>query len=165
MDWARAGRSVRALRIRANLTQRDLAARARVPRNVVSAIELGRSAAVKLHQFDRVAVALDASVDVRIRWRGEQLDRLLDEAHAVTVAATVERLRRLGWETAIEVSFSVWGERGSIDVLAAHRATDTVLIVKSSRSLPTSSRSSAAWIEKRVWPRASRTTAAGRRRR
>jgi transcriptional regulator with XRE-family HTH domain len=112
------------------VTQGELATQARVPRNVVSAIELGRCEAVKLAQFDRVVAALGASVDVRIRWRGEQLDRLLDEAHARTVATTVERLTRLGWETAIEVSFSIWGERGSIDVLAVHRPTETLLVVE-----------------------------------
>jgi len=101
-----------------------------VPRDAVSAIERGRIDEVRLAELDRVVAALGASLDVRIRWRGEQLDRLLDEAHALTVAATVERLSRLGWATAIEVSFSIWGERGSIDVLAWHAATRTLLVIE-----------------------------------
>jgi transcriptional regulator with XRE-family HTH domain len=130
VDWIRAGVTVRALRIRAGETQDQLSARARVSRHVVSAVELGRADQVRLAEFDRVVAALGASVDLRIRWRGEQLDRLLDEAHALTVAAAVERLARLGWETALEASFSIWGERGSIDVLAWHPATGTLLVVE-----------------------------------
>jgi transcriptional regulator with XRE-family HTH domain len=113
-----------------SLTQAELSVRARVTRNVVSAIERGRPEEVRLAEIERVVAALGASLDLRVRWRGEQLDRLLDEAHALTVAAVVGRLSRLGWETAIEVSFSIWGERGSIDVLAWHAATATLLVVE-----------------------------------
>jgi hypothetical protein len=35
-----------------------------------------------------------------------------------------------GWEVAVEVSFSIWGERGSIDVLAFHQDTGTLLVVE-----------------------------------
>jgi hypothetical protein len=96
----------------------------------VSAIERARIDEVRLAELDRVVAALGASLDVRVRWLGEQLDRLLDEAHALTVAATVERLTRLGWTSAIEVSFSIWGERRSIDVLAWHAATRTLLVIE-----------------------------------
>ena len=130
MDWVRTGITVRALRIRASVTQAELSVRARVSRNTISAIELGHTEEVRLAEIGRVVAALGASIDLRIRWRGEQLDRLLDEAHALTVAAVVDRLTRLGWETAIEVSFSIWGERGSIDVLAWHPATETLLVVE-----------------------------------
>jgi transcriptional regulator with XRE-family HTH domain len=122
--------TLRALRIRSRVTQGELSLRARVSRTVVSSIELGRASEVRLAEIERVVAALGASIDVRIRWRGEHLDRLLDEAHASTVAAVVDRLKRLGWETALEVSFSIWGERGSIDVLAWHAATATLLVVE-----------------------------------
>jgi len=39
-------------------------------------------------------------------------------------------LRELGWEVAVEVSFNIGGERGSIDVLAFHPATGLVLVVE-----------------------------------
>ncbi|HYX10388.1 MAG TPA: helix-turn-helix domain-containing protein, partial [Candidatus Acidoferrum sp.] len=100
MDWIRAGTTVRALRIRTSQTQAELSIRAGVSRNVVSSIERGRPEEVRLTEIDRVVAALGASLDLRIRWRGEQLDRLLDEAHALTVAAVVGRLTPLGWETA-----------------------------------------------------------------
>lgn len=130
MDWIRTGVTVRALRIRTSFTQAELSVRAHVSRNAVSAIERGRADQVRLAEIERVVSALGASIDLRIRWRGEQLDRLLDEAHALTVAAVVGRLNRLGWKTAIEVSFSIWGERGSIDVLAWHATTATLLVVE-----------------------------------
>jgi len=71
-----------------------------------------------------------------LRWRGEQLDRLLDEAHASTVAAVVVRLGRLGWTSQLEASFSIWGERGSIDVLAWHPATRALLVVEVKSVVP-----------------------------
>jgi hypothetical protein len=75
-----------------------------------------------------VAAALGASLHVSVRWNGEALDRLLDEGHARLVAAVVGYLNELGWETAVEVSFAVGAERGSIDVLGYHRATAALLV-------------------------------------
>ena len=78
----------------------------------------------------RAAAALGGDVDVRIRWRGEHLDRLIDEAHAALVDALVGRLRRLGWIVEVEVSFAIWGERGSVDVLAFHPDFGAMLVVE-----------------------------------
>jgi transcriptional regulator with XRE-family HTH domain len=130
VDWSRVGATVRALRIRSGLTQAELARKIGVPRSAISAIERARIDEVRIADLERVIGALGASLDVRVRWRGERLDRLLDEAHARTVAVALERLQRLGWTTAIEVSFSIWGERGSIDILAWHAPTRTVLVVE-----------------------------------
>ncbi len=72
-----------------------------------------------------------------VRWHGEGLDRLLDEAHAGLVELVVGRLQRAGWETQVEVSFNVRGERGSIDVFA--RRSDSpglVLIVEVKSVIP-----------------------------
>jgi hypothetical protein len=93
-----------------------------VPRDAVSAIERGRIDEVRLAELDRVVAALGASLDLRIRWRGEQLDRLLDEAHALTVAATVERLTRLGWATAIEVLSNAAHGRSTTPIWRRERA-------------------------------------------
>src|SRR5829696_10081033 len=54
----------------------------------------------------------------------------MDEGHATLVGRAVEMLQSLGWETRSEVSFSVYGERGSIDVLAWHAPTRTLLVVE-----------------------------------
>jgi transcriptional regulator with XRE-family HTH domain len=136
MDTVRVGRSLRALRIRRGWRQADLAQRAQVGREAISQLERGMVERTSLVDLQRVAATLGADIDVRIRWRGEHLDRLLDEAHAATVAAIVVRLGRLGWESQLEKSFSIWGERGSIDVLAWHPATKTLLVVEVKSVIP-----------------------------
>ena len=44
-------------------------------------------------------------------------------------------LRTLGWEVAAAVSFNEYGDRGSMDLLAFHRATRAVLIVEAKSEL------------------------------
>ncbi len=83
-----------------------------------------------------VVEALGADLEVRIRWRGEGLDRLLDAAHSALTDLVVRLLEDSGWETAVEVSFSIGGERGSVDVLAWHAATATVLIIEVKSLVP-----------------------------
>jgi len=46
-----------------------------------------------------------------------RLDRLIDERHAALLGQTVQLFRGAGWEVDVEVSFSIFGERGSLDVL------------------------------------------------
>jgi hypothetical protein len=64
------------------------------------------------------------------RWRGPELARLLDQRHSEVVAAVVEALRRHGWEARPELTFSRWGERGSIDVFAWDPDLRVVLVVE-----------------------------------
>jgi len=132
------GRSFRALRIRRGLRQVDLARLAHVSRGMISKIERGEIAVVPLGVLRSVAGALGASVDLKLRWHGEGLDRLLDEAHARLVDETVVLLREAGWDAAVEVSFSIWGERGSIDVLAWHAATGSLLVIEVKSVVPDS---------------------------
>jgi hypothetical protein len=54
----------------------------------------------------------------------------VDEQHASLVDATIRRFRRAGWEVHPEVSFSSYGERGSIDVLALSREHAIVVVVE-----------------------------------
>ena len=63
---------------------------------------------------------VDARVRVSVCWRGAELDRVLDEAHAAVVERLVRMLHALGWSTAVEATYSEFGERGSIDILAFH---------------------------------------------
>lgn len=138
MDPIRLGRQLRALRIPKGLRQEDVGVAAKLSRPTISRIERGTSQDVAIGVLVRVAAALGATVDVRLRWNGEQLDRLLDEAHARLVEAVVVLLRASGWDVAVEVSFSVWGERGSIDVFAYHRLTGIVLVVEVKSVVPDS---------------------------
>lgn len=136
MDAIRFGRGIRALRHRRGWRQSDLADAAGVSRAAVSRVELGRGERLTVRGLDTIASAIGARVDVRLSWNGEALDRLLDAVHARLVDATLARLVAAGWETSPEVSFSVFGERGSIDVLAYHRTTGSLLVVEVKSVVP-----------------------------
>lgn len=45
-------------------------------------------------------------------------------------------LASAGWEVATEVSFNIRGERGSIDILAYHPATGTLLVIEVKSVIP-----------------------------
>jgi transcriptional regulator with XRE-family HTH domain len=136
MDRVGLGLRIRARRIRAALRQSDLALAAGVPRRTIGELENGTFAHVSVDQLVRVGASLRATVDVRIRWHGEDLDRLIDAAHAATVAAVLERLRAWKWEALVEVSFAIWGERGSIDALAWHAPSRSLLVIEVKSVLP-----------------------------
>jgi transcriptional regulator with XRE-family HTH domain len=124
----RFGRAMRALRRRQGLRQVDVATRARLSQNTVSRIELGRVGRIPFSSLRAVGQALDADVDLSVRWHGEGLDRLLDQAHAAIVDVVVRRLQALGYDVRVEVSFSIGRERGSIDVLAFHPGCGVVIV-------------------------------------
>lgn len=138
MDPVRLGHSYRALRLRNRWRQEDLAAKARVSRSAISRIERGRLGSVPIATLRRIGEALDADLDIRIRWNGEGLDRLLDQAHAGLVEALVERLRSCGWELEVEATFSIAGERGSVDIAAYHRGAGIVLVTEVKSVVPDS---------------------------
>jgi transcriptional regulator with XRE-family HTH domain len=128
----------RALRVKQALRQDDLARAAKLSRSKISRLERGLIDAMTIGDVDRAARALGAVLDIRVRWHGEQLDRLLDEGHARLVELVVTLLRASGWEVAVEVSYSIWGERGSIDVFAFHRLSGIVLVVEVKSIVPDS---------------------------
>ncbi|HET7180798.1 MAG TPA: helix-turn-helix domain-containing protein [Candidatus Limnocylindrales bacterium] len=129
-DPQRIGRSLRAIRIRLGWRQRDLATRAGVSRSFVSKLERGLARSSDLRRVEAVCLALGADLDIRVRWRGEALDRLLDEDHAALVDLVVSILRALAWEVVLEATFSEYGERGSIDIFGWHPTTRAVLVVE-----------------------------------
>jgi transcriptional regulator with XRE-family HTH domain len=136
MDPVRFGRAVRALRRRRGWRQEDLAASAGLSRAAVSRIESGRCDRSTVKTLESLSLALGATMDLRLNWNGEALDRLLDSAHARLVELTVVRLEVCGWETAPEISFNIAGERGSIDALALHRPTGSLLVVEVKSVVP-----------------------------
>jgi hypothetical protein len=91
---------------------------------------------MSVRTLERVAQALGSRVNVRLDWNGEALDRLLDADHARVVESVVRQLRAWGWEVATEVTFAMGGERGSVDVLARHLATATLLVVEVKTVVP-----------------------------
>jgi transcriptional regulator with XRE-family HTH domain len=138
VDALRFGRQFRALRIRQGKRQSDVSAAAGLSRSLIAAIDRGQLGGVTIASIVRVSTALGADVDLRLRYRGEQLDRLLDEDHAALVDTVVRRLTSAGWTVEVETSFSIWGERGSIDVLAYQPATGAVLVVEVKSIVPDS---------------------------
>lgn len=130
MDDQRVGRLVRVLRIRLGWRQVDLAARAGVSQGTVSLVERGHVDRMSMRMVRRVLAAIDASAELLVRWRAGDLDRVLDEQHARLVMEIARRLSADGWEVVPEVSYSEFGERGSIDVLAWHGPTRTLLVVE-----------------------------------
>ncbi len=85
-----------------------------------------------LATIERVCRVLDVRVALYPRWRGGDLDRLLNAGHAAMHEAVARWFRRRwpGWTTVPEVSFAYWGERGVIDVLAWHAESRTLLVVE-----------------------------------
>ena len=130
MDDLRLGRLVRLLRHRRHWRQEDLARRAGVGRTVISALELGRVDGMTLGTIRRVMATLGLSSEITVRGLGGETDRLLDEGHARLVGVTSRWLTGLGWEVRAEISYSEWGERGSIDLLAWHSPTRTLLVIE-----------------------------------
>ncbi len=130
MDDVAIGRLLRAIRIRLGRRQIDVAAAADMSQQLVSLVEAGRLDRLSIRALRRVAAALEAEVVISVRWRGAEADRLRDEDHAKVVGEVVRLLEADGWLTATEVTYSHFGERGSIDVLAFHAATGTLLVVE-----------------------------------
>jgi transcriptional regulator with XRE-family HTH domain len=136
MDAARFGHQVRALRRRRGWRQQDLAATSGVSRATIARVELGGAGGQQVQTLARIAAAMSARLDCRLLWNGESLDRLLDEAHATIVNELTRRLALAGWDVAPEVSFSVFGERGSIDLLAFHAAAELLIVIEVKSALP-----------------------------
>ncbi len=112
------------------MRQVDVAHRAQVSRLTVMRLEAGDVGGLTLDGIAAVFQALGGRIDLRPAWHGAALDRLLDEGHAQLSGRVVEILGREGWQTAVEVTFSIYGDRGSIDILAWHAATRTLLVVE-----------------------------------
>lgn len=99
-----------------------------VSQSTISNVESGRLAGLPMTTIRRIFAAVDAGFEGTVRWRGAGLDRLLDARHAAIVAGSVRRLGELGWETRVETTYSIYGERGSIDVMAALVPVRAVLV-------------------------------------
>jgi DNA-binding XRE family transcriptional regulator len=127
MPWddQRVSRALRELRRRAAMTQEEAAAAASISPKVFRRIERHGTVGSSVSSLRAAFAPFDARVFVSVHWRGAELDRLLDAKHAQIVEAVIAPLVRRGWQAISEVSFSDYGERGSIDVFAyekRHRA-------------------------------------------
>jgi len=111
---------LRTLRRHEGVRQIDVAARARVSRGDVMLLEAGRAGAIPLDRIQRMFEATGGRGRLVVSWNGAAADRLLDARHAALVEQTMAQLQRRAWRADPEISFSEFGERGSIDVLASH---------------------------------------------
>ena len=131
MDDERVGAAVRVLRVRQRLRQADVASLAAVRRDELIAVERGAFGGLEWRKVRAVVTAVGAAFTADVRWQGADLDRLLSQGHA----AMHELLGRFfaglpDWEAVPEVSFSIFGERGVIDILCWHAASRSLLIIE-----------------------------------
>ncbi len=134
-DDERLAEVLKAMRRRERARQHDIASAAGVSRRTEARIEHGKAATLTLGTIRSVFEPFGARVRVSVWWRGSAVDRLLDEHHAALVEKTVRILASRRWLTAAEVSFAEYGERGSVDVLAGHLDTRSLLVIEAKASL------------------------------
>jgi transcriptional regulator with XRE-family HTH domain len=132
VDDQRLGSTIRLLRIRRRWRQSDLAKAANVSRSLISRLERGQIGKVQLDTLRRVLAALDVRLDLLPRWRGGELDRLLNARHSALHEDVSRWLakRHSRWVVAPEVSFSIQGERGIVDMLLWHPARRAVAVIE-----------------------------------
>lgn len=131
MDDTQVGQRLRAVRIHKGWRQLDLAQAAGASRAGMSRIEHGRLEELTLGAIRRVAHALDVRIELVVRWRGGDLDRMVNARHAALHEAVARVFAASAhWSTAPEVSFNVFGERGAVDVLAWHEPRRALLVVE-----------------------------------
>lgn len=110
------GRLLRMLRIRHGWRQREVSVKARLSPAAISRHERGKIGSMPA--LEKHAAVFSLRVDVRLSGRAGELARLGDEEHAAIVETIASWIRNAGFETETEASFSEWGERGRIDLLA-----------------------------------------------
>lgn len=121
---------VRVFRQRHGWRQLDLARKAGVGRSVISDVELGRLNGRTIATLRAILGVFGLSVEMGVRGVGADSDRVLDARHSDLLGTCAKWLEDLGWKTAPEVTFAEWGERGSVDLLAWHPPTRTLLVVE-----------------------------------
>lgn len=117
------------MRVKRGWRQADLAAAASISRWIVHRIEAGHGDAVPYGALTACAGALDVRLEIVPRWRGGELDRLMSAGHVHLANQVTGRLIQVGgWELTPEATFSIWGERGSIDLLCWHGRCGALLV-------------------------------------
>ena len=130
MDDLAIGRLFRELRVRLGWPQRVVAAKAGIAQTTYSAIERGAFSRTPIATLRDVAAVLEVRLVLEPRWRGSAVDRVLSSRHARMSEIVSKLLLERGWEIRPEASFSHFGERGVVDILAWHASTRTILIVE-----------------------------------
>jgi hypothetical protein len=74
--------------------------------------------------------AIGVRLELLPRWRGGAFDRLLDQGHARIGEHATRVLVRASWQVVLEYSFNHFGERGSVDIVAWHEPTRTLVLIE-----------------------------------
>ncbi|HLX35436.1 MAG TPA: helix-turn-helix transcriptional regulator [Candidatus Limnocylindrales bacterium] len=131
MQDAAVGAALRSMRLARELSQEALAARVGVSRGTISRLERGRLDDLTVGRLRQVSRAFEVGVDLELRGAGGRLERVRSARHSALAEATASWVGGLaGWEVRPEVSFSIWGDRGAVDLVAWHAATQSVLVVE-----------------------------------
>jgi len=132
MDDFRFGTVIRLVRQRRGWRQQDLSDKSGVSQSTISRIERGILGAQSIDRIRAVATTLEIRVDLVPRWRAGDLDRLLNSGHSALHESVARAFRAElpAWILAPEVSFSIFGERGVIDILAWHPGKRALLVIE-----------------------------------
>jgi transcriptional regulator with XRE-family HTH domain len=131
MDDRQVAALFRVARIRRRMRQEDVAVAAGASRAAVSRIERGQLASLPLDRLRVLAGVLDIRLGVVAHWRGGEASRVVNERHSRMHELVAARLTGLPeWTFASEVTYSLMGERGVIDILAWHAPSRTLLVLE-----------------------------------
>jgi transcriptional regulator with XRE-family HTH domain len=131
MNDLRFGAAIRAARVRRGWRQTDLAKGAGVGATTIARIEAGRVDGIPVGTLRKVAHSVEIRVELLPRSRAADLDRIVSARHSALAEEVVAWLRRLdGWVVRPEVSFSIYGERGIVDLVAWHQVRQALLTIE-----------------------------------
>ena len=101
-------------------------------KSTISRIERGHVRTLTVSTIQEIAGELDVRVDLVPRWRSGDLDRLLNRRHSNLHELVARWFGEVvpDWALAPEVSYSIYGERGVIDIVAWHPGRRALLIIE-----------------------------------
>lgn len=131
MEDVRVGERVRMVRLKRRLTQEEVAEEAGLRPIDVSHLEHGVLDELTIGALRRIVAAIGMHIDLVPKWKSVDLEREMVGAHDALQAAVLRLIRRTpGWVAEAEVTYSFFGDRGAIDILAWHAASRTLLIIE-----------------------------------
>lgn len=130
MEDLRVAALFRSVRLRRGWRQDDVGLRASVDQTTVSLIERGLFGHLTLAKLRQVASVLEVQLPLEPKWRGGNAASLLDGAHARLVELAVRSLVAADWVVTVEYTFNHYGERGSVDVIGWHQATQILVLIE-----------------------------------
>lgn len=129
-----AARLFRVARVRRDLRQADVSDESGLSRTSIANHELGRIEGATIRALRQHAEALGLTLEITLR--GPTGEIVNDEEHALVSQWVKRQLEPMGWTTDAEASFSIYGERGRIDLLGWHAERRIVLIDEQKTDLP-----------------------------